>query len=321
MSSCWVGNGEFAGYFSDHGAGRRRRQAVDVSAAGARRERFLVSTVMRSPGRTVRSAIRAKAMVMAVIRPMLPFRSNDEQGTERTGERAQQPVLDDEHGQVHERQQGLHVLEARLGAGVVEHREAAEMDFYAGKRGAYVVGQAPGVGRHLRHLGDAFSGQVQRHVDAGRVRRRGNEAVDQQGLVQGDLPGFLQDLGRLRGGIGHQVGHKQVIALGGGVLEAGDQVDTDGKGDLPRLLRQALNGRQRLGGKDLAGGRRQDEQGAVVLAVDVLRFLEGLVFSVRNSAGGVIRICGRNLIKLTSGCQFPVQDMLRPSTGDRPQRS
>ena len=205
---------------------------------------------------------------------------HDKQGAERAGQRAQEPVHDGEHGQVHERHQGLHVLEARLGEGVVEHGEAGDINLDVGKRGVYFAGQAPGVGGHLRHLGDALSGQVQRHVDAGHVRRRGNEAVDQQGFVQGNLPGFQQGLGRLCGGVGHQVGHEQVVALGAGVLEVGDRVDTDGIGNLPRLLRQALDGGQHLGGKDLAAGRRQDEQDVVVLAVDVLQFLEGLELRV-----------------------------------------
>ena len=106
-------------------------------------------------------------------------KSDDEQGAKGAGQRAQQPEHDDEHGQVHERHQGLHVLQARLGEGVVEHGQAGEIDLDVGIRGADVVGQAPGVGGHFRHLGDAFAGKVQRDVDAGHVRRRRNEAVDQ----------------------------------------------------------------------------------------------------------------------------------------------
>ena len=136
------------------------------------------------------------------------------------------------------------------------------------------------MGGHFRHLGDAFAGKVQRHVDAGHVRGRRNEPVDQQGLVQGDLPGLLQDVGRLRRGVGHQVGHEQVVALGAGMLEVGHRIDAGGKGDLPRLLRQPLYCGEHRGGKDLAAGGRQDEQDVVVLAIDVLQFIEGFELRV-----------------------------------------
>ena len=136
------------------------------------------------------------------------------------------------------------------------------------------------MGGHVRHLVDTFFGKMQGDVDAGDVPGGRYEAVDQQRLVQGDVPDFLQGLGRLRRGVGHQVGHEQVVLHGASVLEVGDRVDTDGKGNLPRLLRQVLHRSQHRGGEDLAAFGGQDEQDVVVLAVDVLQFVEGLELRV-----------------------------------------
>ena len=136
------------------------------------------------------------------------------------------------------------------------------------------------MGGHVRHLGEAFLGEVQGDVDAGHVTRGRNEAVDQQGLVQGGLANLLQDFRRLRQGVGHQVGHEQVVADRTGVLEVGDRVDANGKGDLPRLFGQVFHRRQHRGGEDVAAGRRQDEQHVVVLAVHVLQVVEGLQLRV-----------------------------------------
>jgi hypothetical protein len=102
----------------------------------------------------------------------------------------------------------------------------------------------------------------------------GDEAPLQQWLREGDRLKLSEILGRVLAFEVHQVIDDQVVFFGVRVLKVGDRIDPCRERKPPRPLRDLPHGREGLGLKHLARVGREDDQGVVVLGVDLLQLFE-----------------------------------------------
>ena len=130
------------------------------------------------------------------------------------------------------------------------------------------------------HFGQALLGILQDDVDPSRFGAARDQVAAQQRLGKRDRGAPGQLFRRHLVAVAHQILNRQIVAVGPTVLEVGHGVDADGKGRLPSLGGDALDGGGMIGGEQFAVLRLYDEQDVGVLGIGRLEFLEGDQFRI-----------------------------------------
>ena len=201
---------------------------------------------------------------------------DDEQRRERPAEPSGQQREHQRHDREACRYEGLQVELGCFHEGVVHHHQPRDPDADAGEALPDLVREtARGCDDHGAFPRLVLARQPHHHVDTADPAVAGDEACCKPGLGEGDGadPGPLGGIRADR--LVHEITHHEIVAVGRGVLEVGEGIDTGRVRDLPGPLGEPGSRVEGQGRRGVPVTGDDGEEDVAGLGVRVLQCFEG----------------------------------------------